>query len=112
MNIYNPNKANVDELPVIYGFSNNPPSDECGLEGLLLAQDGTFLGGHLCSSEAWMKTDLGIVGNHRPDRHKDFIKHYPDGYRMEFVPYSEIDDHVGLMTVIQESKRRARGEES
>jgi len=32
-----------------------------------------------------------------PDRHEnDYQKHYPDGYRMEFVSSNEVKDHVAL----------------
>ena len=27
---------------------------------------------------------------------KAFRAHYPDGYRMEFVPYAEVEEHAGL----------------
>jgi hypothetical protein len=43
-----------------------------------------------------MPHDLGILEGTRPDRHETFRKHYPDGYRMEFVPYAEVEAHAGL----------------
>lgn len=92
--IYNPKGVSEDQLPVIYGFANtNRPG---WMEGVLLAQDGTPLGSHICSNEGYMLHDLGIVEGSRPDRHETFKQHYPDGYRMEFVGYDDVDAHVGL----------------
>jgi len=92
--VFNPRNKPVSELPVIYGFNNGGSSG--WLSAILIAQDGTPLGGHCCSSEAYMPHDLGILEGTRPDRHEDFRKHYPDGYRMEFIPYGKAKDHAGL----------------
>ena len=43
-----------------------------------------------------MPHDLGIVEGSRPDRHEEFQKHFPKGYRMEFVPHAKAKDHAGL----------------
>lgn len=92
--VFNPHNKPVEELPFIYGFCNG---GQIGwMEGVLVSQDGHILGGHVCSSEAYMPHDLGIVAFARMDRHEEFQKHYPDGYRMEFVPHSKAKDHAGL----------------
>lgn len=96
--IYNPNSLPLEELPVIYGFNNGGHED--WLSAILLAQDGTFLGSHVCSHEGYMPGDLGILEGTRPDRHEDFQKHYPEGYRMEFVKYKDTQEHKGLMAAI------------
>ena len=92
--IYNPNDRPVEELPVIYGFNNG------GSPGfyyaVLIAEDGEVLGSHLCSHEGYMYGDLGILKGFRPDRHEGFRQHYPDGYRMDFVQYVDINSHEGL----------------
>ena len=67
------------------------------MDAVLLAEDGTCLGNHLCSSEEYMPADLGILEGTRKDRHEDFRKHYPDGYRMEFVRGDDVIVHAGLM---------------
>lgn len=87
--VYNPN--NRDILPTIFGFNNGGGAGF--MHAQLIAEDGTHLGSHLCSSEGYMPADLGILEGTRSDRHEGFRKHYPDGYRMEFVPSSEIDNH-------------------
>jgi hypothetical protein len=45
-----------------------------------------------------MEHDLGILEGTRPDRHETFQKHYPDGYRMEFIPGDVVRErtHEGL----------------
>ena len=88
--IFNPNNLPISDLPVIYGFNNG--GQHGWMSAVLLAEDGTHLGGHICSSEAYMPADLGILEGTRPDRHEDFKKHYPDGYKMEFVKHN----HKGL----------------
>jgi hypothetical protein len=92
--VYNPHDKPIDDLPVIYGFNNG------GRIGLLMAElvaeDGEPLGGHCCSHEVYMPGDLGILEGSRPDRHESFRKHYPDGYRMEFVPYDDVPGHTRL----------------
>lgn len=85
--IHNPNNKPLPELPVIYGFNNG--GSKGWLQAVLLAEDGTCLGGHCCSHEGYMRHDLGILEGSRPDRHEEFRKHYPDGYRMNFVPWED-----------------------
>ena len=92
--VWNPTDKPLEELPIIYGFNNGGARDF--LSATLLAQDGTCLGGHCCSSESYMEHDLGILEGTRPDRHEDFQKHYPEGYRMEFVGASAVKAHPGL----------------
>lgn len=77
---YNPNDRPVEELPVIYGFNNG--GSPGWYQGVLLAEDGTCLGGHVCSHESFMPGDLGVLEGSRNDRHEHFRQHYPDGYRM------------------------------
>ena len=93
--VHNPQAKAVQDLPVIYGFNNGGHTSF--LSAVLLAEDGTGLGGHLCSSEAYMLHDLGILEGTRPDRHETFREHYPDGYRMEFVSGADVKDHATRM---------------
>lgn len=93
--IYNPNNKPIDELPVIYGFNNGGKPG--WFYGQLLAEDGTGLGGHICSHEGYMLHDLGILEGTRPDRHERFMKHYPDGYRMLFVGIKDVKTNEGLL---------------
>lgn len=91
---YNPHNKPAHELQVIYGFNNG------GAPGwwraLALAEDGTPLGAHVCSSEGYMPHDLGILEGTRPDRHAEqYQPHYPDGYRMEWVPSAKKESNEG-----------------
>lgn len=58
-----------------------------------MAEDGTVLGSHWCSCEAWAPTDLGVIEGRRLDRHETYKLHYPDGYEMEFIPAASLDAH-------------------
>jgi hypothetical protein len=105
--IYNPNNKPIEELPVIMGFNNG------GSPGLYsavaVAEDGKCLGGHCCSHEGYMPYDLGIIENARSDRHKEsYQKHYPEGYRMEWIPSDRIAGHEKLQKVIKMNKEQKK----
>lgn len=106
--VYNPNNMSMADLPVIYGFNNG--GSHGWYEAVLLAEDGTFMGDHICTSEAYMPFDLGILTGTRSDRHVDFQAHYPAGYRMEFVPGKRIKAHPGLMAAIERNKKVTENE--
>tara|TARA_R110000824_G_scaffold261358_1_gene449953 strand:+ start:3240 stop:3587 length:348 start_codon:yes stop_codon:yes gene_type:complete len=96
---HNPEDRPIEELPVIYGFNNG------GCHGWMtaqaLAEDGTPLGSHCCSSEGFMPGDLGMIEGFRCDRHEnEYRPHYPKGYRTEFVPGERIETHAGLTAAI------------
>ncbi len=96
--IYNPHAKPISDLPIIYGFNNG--GEDRYYHGVLISEDGACLGDHLCSSEGWMINDLGILEGSRPDRHEEFRKHYPDGYRMDFVRRCDVDGHDGLQLAL------------
>lgn len=87
----------------IYVFSGV----EGGKEGCCYAmtEDGTVLGSHFCSSEGFARGDLGVTEGSRPDRHKTYAEHYPDGYEMEFVASRDFDTHEGLQKAIALNKK-------
>lgn len=100
--VYNPKNLPVDDLPVIYGFNNG--GSPYMLHAVLIAEDGECLGGHGCSAEGYMPHDLGILEGSRPDRHETFREHYPDGYRMDFVPAADVQTHPGLEAAYQKNQ--------
>lgn len=103
--VYNPHDRPIEELPVIYGFNNGGSPD--WLEALAIAEDGEVLGGHICSSEAYMPHDLGLIEGARDDLHEKYYRpHYPAGYRMEFVSNSKVDSHEKLMAAIKIAEKR------
>ena len=92
--VFNPHNKPAQDLPVIYGFNNG--GEGSWLSADLIAEDGAYLGGHVCSAECYMPSDLGVLDGTRPDRHATFQAHYPGGYRMEFVGHAEVREHAGL----------------
>lgn len=97
--VFNPNNVPEEDLPVIYGFNNGGSTS--WWHGQLLAEDGTPMGSHLCSHESYMYGDLGILKGTRTDRHEGFRDHYPDGYRMDFVPSDEMESHKHFNEVLE-----------
>lgn len=104
--IHNPHDKPIEELPTIYGFNNG--GSDGWYSGVLLAEDGTHLGGHICSNESFMLGDLGILEGRRLDRHETFQKHYPDGYRMEFVSSKELDRHEGFKRALERNAEKGK----
>lgn len=104
--VYNPQNKPVEELPTIYGFNNG--GSPGWYSGCLIAEDGTGFGGHVCSHEGYMRHDLGVIEGSRSDRHEAFRQHYPDGYRMDFVPASEVMNHPGLEAAYQRNQAKAK----
>ena len=100
--VYNPHDKSVADLPVIFGF--NSCRGIRYMHAQLIAEDGTSLGGHSCSSEAYMPHDLGVLEGSRPDRHETFRGHYPDGYRMAFVGIDDVSDNEALCAAIAIAK--------
>lgn len=106
--IFNPHDKPVEELPTIFGFNNG--GQPTFLHAQLIAEDGTPLGSHICSDEYFMLGDLGIQEGTRSDRHEQFQKHYPDGYKMEFVGHDAVKTHEKLQqafTLNRENKTKA-----
>lgn len=100
--VYNPHGKDVDQLPKIIGFNNG--GSPGWLNGVILAESGHHLGGHICSHEGYMPHDLGVIEGSRPDRHEDFRAHYPDGYRMDFVPQSMVETDPELEAAYQRNQ--------
>lgn len=97
--VHNPESMALEDLPVIYGFNNG--GSPGWYSAVVIAEDGKVLGGHCCSDEGYMEHDIGILEGSRPDRHEDFKKHYPSGYRMEFVATNALEGHAGLNAAIK-----------
>lgn len=101
--IYNPHNIKYDKLPFIYGFNNG--FRESFFEAFLLSEDGICLGGHACSNESYMPWDLAII-NPNSDRHNAFKKHYPNGYRMIFIPSNDVKNNTGLQEAISNFEKK------
>jgi len=97
--VYNPHNRPTEELPVIYGFNNGGYFG--WYEAVAISEDGYCLGSHVCSTDAYIPYDLGLLEGIRPDRHEgQYRPHFPDGYRMEYVSKENIKAHEGLMKAI------------
>lgn len=100
--VFNPKELPLESLPAIYCFNNGGPPEF--LQALAISADGKVLGDHCCSHEGYMPYDLGVIEGTRPDRHEQsYQKHYPNGYRMEFVPSEDIDKHAGLLAAVKQA---------
>ena len=100
---YNPKDLKIEQLPIIYIFGNTPPP---WIEAYARAANGKVLGSHICSSEGYIKHDLGYFEGTREDRHKKcYERHYPDGYKMEYVPVDLILSHEGLKEAMKENQK-------
>lgn len=105
---FNPLNKSVADLPVIYAFSNV----KGGGEGIAyaIAEDGTCLGSHWCSCEAYVPHDLGVLEGARSDRHEHYRAHYSEGYRMNFILAAEVDKHPGLKEAHKKNQAAVRKE--
>ena len=108
--VFNPHNKPVVELPVIYGWNNG--GSPGWFSACLLAEDGTGMGGHICSSDGYIPHDLGLLEGTRPDRHEKFQEHYPDGYRMQLVPNDEVKTHPGLSAAYELNQAKAEQEKA
>lgn len=91
-------KKETDNKPKIYCFSNVVGGGDGS--AIAMAADGNVLGSHWCSDEFYVSHDLGVNEGSRPDRHKTYSEHYPNGYEMEFILSKDISDHRGLQKAI------------
>jgi len=108
--VHNPHSRPLDSLPAIYGFNNGGAPG--WLMGQLIAEDGTQLGGHCCSHEGYMLADLGMLDDSRPYRQETFRAHYPDGYRMEWVPTPDVATHSGLVLAFKRNAAKWAAKEA
>jgi hypothetical protein len=102
--VFNPENRPLEDLPVIYGFNNG--GSPGWFDAALVAEDGQYMGGHICSAPGYMPADLGILEGARPDRHEHFRAKYPSGYRMDFVGYNELPNHAGLNAALKKNSER------
>lgn len=62
-----------------------------------LADDGTCLAGHICSSDSFIPHDMGITSDWK---HEHYNKHFGEGnWELELVPVPK--DHAGLSAAFE-----------
>jgi hypothetical protein len=75
-------QAQAAELPAIYVFCNQKNCDGSGdwHSMIAVAEDGTALAGHICSSHSWAMHDMGV--NEDGWKRELYAAHYPNGFRV------------------------------
>ena len=76
--------------PKIYVFCNS-----CSHEWhsfMAIAEDGTYLGGHICSSHCFAAHDMGVIETGW--KRDVYAKHYPEGFHVVLV--DDPKTHSGL----------------
>lgn len=88
--------------PKIFAFSNVVGGGDGS--ALAMAEDGTVVGQHWCSNEAWVPHDLGVTSDWH---HEEYKAHYPDGFEMEFVRADDVKAHAGLTAAFALNQKQA-----
>ena len=58
-----------------------------------IAEDGSVLAGHACSSHAYISNDMGFTSDWKHDRYNE---HYPNGWQLELVERPK--EHSGFQS--------------
>ena len=88
-------------LPKIYVFCNQRGCTGSGdwHSMIAVAEDGTCLAAHVCSSHGWARHDMGI--DEDGWKRDEYARHYPDGFEVEWI------EDPGSHPAIQQPKRAA-----
>lgn len=83
---------NANPLPKIFVWVNGGRGTEWQ-SGAALAEDGTWLCGHISSCRGWFQHDMGLASE---NKHEIYRAHYPAGFELVEVPEGEERKHEGL----------------
>lgn len=76
------------------------------MSAVAIAEDGTVVAGHTCTSEHYMRHDLGMDGSDW--KHERYNKHYGEGnWELEWVETSNLKNHAGLNAAIALNESKA-----
>lgn len=102
-----PNEAgNADAEHVIYCFNNG--GSPGWMSAVALGDDGVAITGHTCSSEGYMRHDLGITSDWK---HKEYNAHFGEGnWRLEWVDRDQFDTHEGFKAAMTKNAERITAE--
>jgi hypothetical protein len=76
---------------------------------IALAEDGTGLAGHLCSSHGWAMHDMGFTSSWK---HEKYAKHYPGGYELVWVADPDHPEKIaGLKEAFDMNQRQTEEKE-
>ena len=82
----------TDQLPKVFAFINSGKGTDW-VAGMALAEDGTCVGQHASSSDAFSRHDMGATLGKAMHYH-DYVKHYPQGFEVVWV--YDPKNHEGL----------------
>lgn len=89
----------------IYCFNNG--GSYGWMSAVAIAEDGHVVAGHTCSSEAYMRHDLGLTSNWK---HENYDNHYGEGnWELEWV--DNLDGHDGFKEALRLNSLLEEGEE-
>ena len=91
----------------IYAFINSGKGTDW-VVGCAIAEDGTGCGGHVSSSDAWSRHDMGATEANAMHWH-DYAKMYPDGFEVEWVDDARPgpNEHQGLAAAYKLNQEKA-----
>lgn len=85
----------MSDKPKIYFFISRRMGSDFIVNAL--AEDGTWFGNHMSSSEYYAQHDIGYTDSKFSEyRRVKYDEHYPNGYEKVWVPMNEVDEHPGL----------------
>ena len=94
-----------EQKPEIYiSYERAPGWGPTEVYAFALAEDGTGLGGHLCSDPSWVSHDMGISSDWH---HTDYDEHYPNGYTLVFLKPEELDTHENFQKAYKINQAKA-----
>lgn len=102
--VYNPKNVSEDTLPRIFGYCTTIERDS--VYGHALSEDGTFFAASASRSEEELEIDLGIAENGRVPTQKSFVRHHPDGFVCEYIPYEKVTTHLGLQAALAKASQK------
>lgn len=87
-----PSESSPDPLPRIFVWVNGGNGTDWQT-GAALAEDGTWLAGHVSSSRGFFRHDMGLTSDWK---HGHYLAHYPNGFELVEVPEGAGKTHEGL----------------
>lgn len=74
-----------------------------GVLAIAIAEDGTYLASHLCSSLEYVSHDLGITSTW----HHTAYAAYCGDYELELIPADKVKTHEGLAKALKLNAKQA-----
>ena len=91
-------------LPRIYVWVNGAFGDD-DITGAAIAEDGTWLAGHVSGNRSFFRKDMGLTSERKHDAYR---AHFPDGYELVEVPEGQEKEHPGLSQAVERNAAHGR----